>query len=410
MNKPIRHNKQHQPVAIIDFTLLSSVGVDKVEIINNMLSERRIGMVEDTHYLQGRKTVIGKLPETAICRLPKQYSKFDFRANQVLAKAINDFKEAIDRLKTSFPAKRIGVIMATSTSGVESLEQALPLYDKNGYWPESYQLLHQRMANISAFLCHYLQLSGPAMTVSTACSSANKAFASAKRWLNAGLCDAVICGGVDVLSQLTLRGFESLGALSSTHGQPFSLNRCGINIGEGAALFVLTNGEAEFSLLGVGESSDGYHISAPEPSGNGASQSMQAALSNANLATDKIDYINLHGTGTLQNDPMEATAIHHVFAEQGAAIACSSSKAKIGHTLGVSGAIELGMTLLSMSKRHNLKGDYLPHIYDNQYDTSILPLNLVKPDNQLGRPHYALSNSFAFGGSNATLVIARNGD
>lgn len=249
---------------------------------------------------------------------------------------------------------------------------------------------------------------GPAMTVSTACSSANKAFASAKRWLNAGLCDAVICGGVDVLSQLTLRGFESLGALSNEKTQPFSRNRKGINIGEAAALFILTNEDSEFSLLGVGESSDGYHISSPDPSGAGACAAMQAALDDAGLEAAEIDYINLHGTGTLQNDPMEAHAIHRVFGKRAADIACSSSKAKVGHTLGISGAVELGFTLLSMSRQYNRQGDYLPHSYDGQFAEDILPLNLVVSENGLGRPRYALSNSFAFGGSNATLIVGRN--
>lgn len=392
-------------VAIESFALTTPLGYKPSEILDNALAGSLAGMRHNTHYLQGRTTVIGQVTRP-LPALPPLFADFDYRANRLLAAVIGDLANDLERLKSRFPAHRIGVVLATSTAGVDSLETALPTFDKTGQWAEHYRPHHQRMGSVSEFVAAYLGVNGPTMTVSTACSSGNKAFASARRWLNAGLCDAVLCGGVDVLSQLTLRGFEALGALSSQQTQPFSKNRAGINIGEGAGLFILSKADSELRIFGCGESADAYHISAPNPNGDGAVVAMQMALSDANLSPEAIDYLNLHGTGTPQNDPMEATAIHRVFGDCASAVACSSSKAQIGHTLGVSGVLELGLALLSMSA-YNSCGHYLPHCFDGDYDSDIQPLNVVSVGNALGRPRYVLSNSFAFGGSNATVIIGR---
>lgn len=398
-------NNLANSVGIEAFAMTTPLGHQAETILSNALSGSLAGMLPNSDYLQGRPTIVGQVTRP-LNALPSAFSAFDYRANRLLATVIEDLSAAIEALKSRCPAHRIGVILATSTAGVDSLETALPTLDNSGEWAAHYQPHHQRMGSVSEFVASYLEIDGPSMTVSTACSSANKAFASARRWLNADLCDAVICGGVDVLSQLTLRGFESLGALSSVQTQPFSQHRAGINIGEGAALFILSKADCEWQILGCGESSDAYHISAPNPQGDGAVAAMQSALADAGLSPEAIDYINLHGTGTPQNDPMEAIAIHRVFAERGASIPCSSSKAQIGHTLGVSGALELGLSLLSMSS-YNKAQSYLPHCFDGAYDREIKPLNVVSVGNQLGRPRYVLSNSFAFGGSNATLIVGR---
>lgn len=392
-------------IAVEALAMTTPLGHQPSDILANAISGSLAGMRKNTNYLQGRQTLVGQ-----VCRelpaLPQTFADFDYRANRLLAAVIADLSDALEQLKSRLPTHRIGVVLATSTAGVDSLETALPTLDSTGQWADHYRVHHQRMGSVSEFVSTYLGIAGPTMTVSTACSSGNKAIASARRWLNADLCDAVICGGVDVLSQLTLRGFEALGALSYQQTQPFSQNRDGINIGEGAGLMILSKADSELRIFGCGESSDGYHISAPNPNGDGAVEAMQSALDDAGLSAEAIDYVNLHGTGTPQNDPMEATAVHRVFAQRGETVACSSSKAQMGHTLGVSGVLELGLSLLSMSA-DNTTGHYLPHCFDGEYDKAIKPLNVVFVENGLGRPRYVLSNSFAFGGSNATVIAGR---
>ncbi|PID62910.1 MAG: beta-ketoacyl-[acyl-carrier-protein] synthase II [Gammaproteobacteria bacterium] len=400
-----------RPVGIADFSLLTVLGDDHASQRQALLAGSQAGLVADTHYLRGRLTQLGRL-KTTLPTLPSTLATtFDVRANRLLMRQLDLLSSTIEQQKSRYPLNRIGVIMATSTAGLDNLERALPQLDRSGQWPADYHSQHQRMGLVSAFVARYTGVLGPVMSVATACSSGNKALASAKRWLNAGICDAVICGGVDVLTTMTLRGFDALGALSADLPQPFSQNRCGINIGEAAAVFVLTKTPTAINLLATGESSDAHHISAPEPQGRGAMAAMQQALDNAGISSDAIDYINLHGTGTPQNDRMEAAAIHRVFTDAASHIPCSSCKPQIGHTLGVSGLSELGLCLLAMTAEPAqlvLPAQLAlpPHIFDGQYDSEILPLHLVERG-QRGRLDTVLSNSFAFGGSNATVIVGR---
>jgi 3-oxoacyl-[acyl-carrier-protein] synthase-1 len=256
----------------------------------------------------------------------------------------------------------------------------------------------------SEFLAMALGAEGPAFTISTACSSAAKALASAKRYLEVGLCDAVIAGGADMLCGFTVAGFLSLEALSPELCIPFSAKRRGINIGEAAALFLVTRGQGPVRLLGAGESSDAYNVSAPEPGGRGAAEAMQLALKHSGLKTSDIDYINLHGTGTPHNDSMESRAVEKVF---GLGTPCSSTKPLTGHTLGTAGALEAAFCWLLLSGE-NPQGALAPHIYDGAYDPALPAIRLVKPGETLGRPlQYLASNSFGFGGSNASLILGR---
>ncbi len=394
--------KTSAPVGIVDFALITALGSDKRSQRRNALAGSLSGMVSDMALLRGRETFVGRIRDN-LPAIPHRLAELDFRANRLLMRVLDDVQVTIEQQKQHYPLHRIGVIMATSTSGVDNLERALPHFDRHGKWPAEYLPHHHRMGSISEFVERYTQVEGPAMTVSTACSSGNKALASAKRWLNTGICDIVICGGVDILCELTLRGFDSLGALSYHHSVPFSKNRQGINIGEAAAVFVLSKETAEVNLLGCGESTDAYHISAPCPQGSGAVAAMRQALDDANISAQEIDYINLHGTGTAQNDHMEALAIHQVFADYASEVPCSSSKPQIGHTLGVSGLAELGLCLSVIDSNR-----YLPHVFDDCYDSNLPLLNLVKVEQaHLRSPSekIMLSNSFAFGGSNATVVV-----
>ncbi len=391
-----------KPVGIQAFALSCALGKDKASIWRNLSQANRSHMLKDTHFLSGEATYIGKIQQN-LPPLPPALKHFDYRANRLLLSVFTQIQTPYERLCQKYSADKIGIILGTSTAGVDSLEHAINYYDQQAQFPPSYQPHHQRMASVAEFLAQYLAVGGPVMSVSTACSSAAKAMIAAQRWLNEGLCDVVITGGVDVLCELTLKGFDALGALSHKPCQPFSANRCGINIGEAAVLFVLSRETADINLLGGGESSDAHHISAPDPQAKGAIAAMQNALNNSTLQANDIDYLNLHGTGTKQNDAMEALAVERVFSH---AIPCSSTKALTGHTLGVAGALEIALSALSMSEI-NSTNDFIPHVFDGQIDEDISPINLLKKGNQLGKPRTILSNSFAFGGSNAALIIGR---
>jgi 3-oxoacyl-[acyl-carrier-protein] synthase-1 len=218
------------------------------------------------------------------------------------------------------------------------------------------------------------------------------------------LCDAVIAGGIDTLCAFTVAGFSALDSVSKRRCNPFSRNRDGINIGEGAAIFLMTREPATVSLRGWGESSDGYHVSAPDPAGVGARRAVEQALSRAGVAAAQIDYVNLHGTATVQNDAIEARLVHSLF---GDGVAVSSTKPLTGHALGAAGAIEAGLCWLAMQD-DNPSGKLPPHLWDGEQDPALPVLNLAEPDSSVGHfVRWALSNSFAFGGANATLVMGR---
>ncbi len=226
------------------------------------------------------------------------------------------------------------MIVGTTTSGISDGEQALTTRKETGSYPNGYHYHQQEPINSGQFIADYYQLTGPCYTLSTACSSSGRVFLSAKRMLKAGLVDAVIVGGADSLCRLTLNGFHGLDSLSSSLCNPFSDNRNGINIGEGAAFMLLARTPDEsqstphIALLGIGDSSDAHHISAPHPEGTGAEVAMRKALADANLTPNDIGYINAHGTATPLNDAMEAKALARVFGNH---VPVSSTKPLTGH-------------------------------------------------------------------------------
>ncbi|AZN36315.1 beta-ketoacyl-ACP synthase [Iodobacter ciconiae] len=329
------------------------------------------------------------------------------RNNALLLTALAQIRPAVDTAIARFGVERIGVVLGTSTSGIGEAQAAIAQHQATGQLPLHFHIAQQELGSPATALSSLLGLAGPAMVISTACSSSAKAMASAARLLNAGMCDAVICGGVDSLCDFTVAGFSALESVSAERCQPMSIHRSGINIGEGAALFLISKDLMQekntVALLGWGESSDAHHISAPAPDGKGASTAMQAALHRAGLQASDIDYINLHGTATQQNDAMESLAINQVFGGQ---TPCSSTKPLTGHTLGAAGAIEAAICWLTLSG--NPTGQLPPHWWDGASDPAITPLALVMPGQCTDTPlQYALSNSFAFGGSNAVLIFGK---
>lgn len=326
------------------------------------------------------------------------------RNNQLALAALKQIRPAVDAAIAQYGAHRIAIVLGTSTSGIAESEAAFKQRLTTGKFPSEFAYSQQEMGSPATMLAHTLGITGPAYVHSSACASSAKAMASAGRLIRMGLCDAVLTGGVDSLCAFTVSGFGALASVSDTRCNPFSANRNGINIGEGAALFLMSAQPATVALRGWGESSDGYHISAPDPTGSGAHIAMTQALGRAGIDPSQIDYINLHGTATQQNDAMESHVVNAIFGER---VAASSTKATSGHTLGAAGAIEAGLCWLAMQDE-NPAGCLPPHLWDGAIDPNLSALHLLPSGYQLGRPlRWALSNSFAFGGANATLVLGR---
>ena len=354
-------------------------------------------MVEADGWVPDKRVVVGAVAGE-LGPLPGES-----RNNQLLHEAALQIETPLRAAIERFGPQRGGVGLGTSTSGIEEASQGIAEYLREGRFPPAYDYAQQELSAPAVYLADWLQLSGPAYVISTACTSGARALLSARRLLDLGLCDAVICGGVDSLCKLTLNGFTALEAMSGERCNPFSVNRSGINIGEGAAVFLMTreaNPEGRsIALLGAGASSDAHHISAPEPGGKGALAAMQKALDSAGLQPAQIDYLNLHGTATRHNDAMESLAVNALC---GAGLACSSSKAMTGHTLGAAGALEAAFCWLSLAH-----GQLPPHLWDGQQDPELAPLNLIGPGQRLGAdgPPHLMSNSFAFGGNNISLIL-----
>lgn len=319
---------------------------------------------------------------------------------RVFAKIAAEFSEA----RQGVADDRIAIILGSSNAGIEEGENAVAHQLAHGEHPHDYVYEQQEYGSPAQFLANKLGVTGPAYVISTACSSGAKAFISAARLLQSGVCDLALVGGSDVLSQLTVNGFLSLDAVDGGRSQPFAAARKGIHLGEAAALFVLSRTPSGIRLLGWGESSDAHHMAAPQPDGLGAEASMRAALAHANLTVADIDYVNLHGTATAQNDSMEAAAVGRVF---GALVPVSSTKSLTGHTLGAAGALEALFCCLTLSQSD--APSRLPiHWIEGDIDPALPDLNFVKPaKNMSARLRCVLSNSFGFGGSNASLIFEK---
>jgi 3-oxoacyl-[acyl-carrier-protein] synthase I len=325
------------------------------------------------------------------------------RCNQLLLAAMEQIRDAFEGMRQHIAPLRIGIILGTSTSGIAEGEQAFAKLIKTGNMPEDFSYQQQEISSPLECLANLLDIKGPTYTISTACSSSAKALASARRLLRMNVCDLVIAGGVDSLCQLTVHGFSALESVSAEPCQPFSQSRNGINIGEGAALFLLSKDKGPVVLAGVGENSDAHHISAPDPKGVGAANAIELSLKDAGISAANIDYVNCHGTATLLNDKMESLAIVSALGNK---VPCSSTKPYTGHCLGAAGAIEAGICWLSLTQPSHQH--YLPvHLWNKERDDEIAPLRFVSESSQASQLNYALSNSFAFGGNNISLILER---
>ncbi|WP_165311761.1 beta-ketoacyl-[acyl-carrier-protein] synthase family protein [Vibrio ziniensis] len=383
------------PVFIHDCGFHSALGCEPASIHQALQTGQSKGMLIDDGILNTHtSTVIGRVTE-ALPEIPQALSQHSTRNNQLALSALLQIKTSVEDAVLQYGSNRIAVIVGTSTSGIADGEVAYAQKIDQGVFPENYHYSKQELGDSANFVADLFNITGPCYTISTACSSSGRVFISAKRMLQAGIVDAVIVGGVDTICRLTLNGFNGLEALSNQLCQPFSAERSGINIGESAAFMLLSTKPSDIALLGAGDSSDAHHISAPHPEGNGAEQAMRAALDDACLTPDHIGYINAHGTATPLNDSMESKAIYRVFGDK---VPVSSTKPLTGHTLGAASATEAAIAWHIL--RHQLP---LP-IQRCTNKAEDIEVALVENEQYLGSKAI-LSNSFAFGGNNISLIF-----
>lgn len=386
---------------ITEYTLTTCLGAGKAENCDALLS-RRSGLEACIFEDVAIDTWVGVVAGADAVPLPAPLVAFDCRNNRIawLALAQDGFREAVAGARERYGARRIAVVMGTSTSGILSAEHAWRRRDDSGNLPADFNYATtQDNFSLGDFVSRALDLDGPCHVVSTACSSSAKVFASAARMIAAGLVDAAVVGGVDSLCGTTLYGFRSLELTSKTPCRPFDAERDGLSLAEGAAFALLERDAAgSVALLGYGESSDAYHMSSPHPEGLGAKLAMQAALGRAGLAPGSVDYINLHGTASPANDAAEDRAVYELF---GDAVPCSGTKGWTGHALGAAGGIEASICMLAL-ERGLMPGTLYTRRIDPACRSALLQ------DNAVADLRVVVSNSFGFGGSNCSLVFGRS--
>jgi 3-oxoacyl-[acyl-carrier-protein] synthase-1 len=348
-------------------------------------------------------TWIGRIPGLERHMTHEDLGDWDCRNNRLALLGLHQdgFRQAVDEARNTYGPARVGVLVGTTTSGILETELAYRRRRPDGMLPDDFRYRHtQNLFSVSDFVRRCLQLSGPAASVSTACSSSAKVFAGASRWIVCGLCDAVVVGGVDSLCLMTLYGFASLGLLSARPCRPCDIDRNGLSIGEAAGFMLLERPgrtKSDIALLGYGESSDAYHMSAPQPEGKGAALAMEQALRRAGLKAVDIGYVNLHGTGSQANDTAEDQAVCRIF---GSHTPCSSTKGATGHTLGAAGITEAVLSALCL--RH----DFVPGMVnttalDPRLQGRIILKGTYQPLQRV------MTNSFGFGGNNCSLIFGK---
>lgn len=337
----------------------------------------------------------------------KRMSRSDAMAMAATREALSDagLMPMIDDL-----AAHTGVIMGGGAGGLLECEPVYARYLKSG-------ADRLPVAPFAAFSCAssadhiatHFGLMGPKTTFMTACSSGATAIGYALDLIRQGAATVMICGGTEPLCRMTYSAFNALQAVDPDYCKPFDRDRQGMTLGEGAGILILESlthairrsATIYAEVLGCGISCDANHMTAPDASGSGAASAMHAALADARLSPAQVDYINAHGTATPANDRMEIQAIHTVFGKQATKIPVSSTKSMIGHTLGAAGAIEAVTSVLAIEK-----GFIPPTIHHNHPDETC-DLDVVPDGARDAALHRVLSNSFAFGGNNTSLIFGR---
>lgn len=376
-----------------------------IDAFANALRSAQSGLREnDLHWLDF-DGVVGQVEGIENVSIRADLSDYDCRNNRLaqIALEVDHFSAAVERAIAKYGADRVGIVLGTSTSGIASTEAAYSELAPDGSLPSWFMLETTHAYNsLAAFVRSYFRVGGPAYIVSTACSSSSKAVVDACQLLASGMCDAVVAGGVDTLCRLTVQGFQSLDLVDPTPARPFDASRTGINIGEAAGFVLIESAHGRTSapppmatLVGFGESSDGYHMSAPDPEGNGAERAMADALTSAGLDSKAIDHIVLHGTGTILNDRVENAAVHRLFGDDTSA---SSYKGWTGHCLGAAGILGILAAIVSIRDGFAPASLNLSEL-DEAFHAPVLL------ESRFGSIRYVMTNSFGFGGSNCSVIV-----
>ena len=365
--------------ALEHLSCVCALGRTNDEVFAGLQARSTAGMVPFSSDIPGRTVLFGavrgELPEIAD-------DEYNTRTNRLVKLAVENKRAEFESFVARYGANRVAVVLGTSNTGIDEAERHVDAWLDSGAKPDTMRFSEIELGTPSEYLAKLLGVTGPAYSISTACSSSAKVFPAARRLIEAGVVDAAIVGGADSRCRFALNGFHALGALSQGLCRPLAPDRDGINLGEGVALFTMARMEGDgqsVCFAGAGETSDAYHPTAPDPEGHGAAAAMNAALADAGLLPDDVAYVNLHGTGTPANDAMEMKALAQVFPRlaDGVGPMYESTKPFTGHCLGAAGAIEAALCWLKLAAGE-VKGA-------------------------------VLSNSFAFGGSNASIALLRNG-
>ncbi len=385
--------------------VVCSAGFSIEEVFSKSLEGSNSGLTAYT-IPNGKHTYAGHVDETS---LEEASYPFSMKTLKLEETALKDLSSLIGKAISTYGKDRIGVCVGSCDNGSGLSVPAHKHYFETGAFPDDYDLSMQSASLPAEYISNKYSLGGPVLGFATACSSGGSALIKGAQFIRSGLCDAVIAGGVDLASDTDITGFGGLEAISDEKTIPFSANRKGINLGDGCGLFLLSKDnlseEEPVYLLGWGESSDASHMTAPKADGSGAAAAMAKALKHAGLDENDIDYINLHGTGTHLNDSMEALAVKTVFPHRFEEIPVSSTKGIMGHTLGAAGAIEAALCYQIV----HIGSSLLPvHVFDGARESEMPHLNFVLREKGLKNPaKICLSNSFAFGGCNVSLIIGK---
>ena len=390
---------------LLDFGVINSISKNKEELYENYFLNTPNGLKENGDYVYNndKKFTLGKIEKEFFdFELENPYNN---KINKMALHSINQLKPIIDEAKKIYGKNRIGVIVGTCENGSDETKNFI----LNGSVIDEKRILIMQSLNICCdFIQKYFDVKGISFTISTACTSSANAIISADELIKSGIIDVAIVGGADVVTDTVVYGFDSLDIVDYNKINSFSKNRKGINLGEGAAFFILAkenfiNTKDAVILKGYESNSDSHHITSPDTEAKSTSACINNALKKSNLKISDIDYINLHGTGTILNDIMESETINKVGAEN---IYCSSSKTAFGHTIGAAGAMELGVCYLALSSFNKEK--IIPrHLYDGEYDNNLKKINLATEKISSEKLNNCMSVSFGFGGSNTCLIIGK---
>ncbi len=382
------------PIPITAYAACNGMGRSVQEISDSLFASRR-GLTPcplEVPFETLCGIVPGELPP-----MPSGREDYESRVVRIALLAYAQIHESVQQAIARWGARRVGMVVGTSTGGIGETETAYDHFIRHGRAPDGYDFARQHsFCAFADVLREQSGIEGPRYVVSTACSSSGKVFGSAQRLMQMDVVDAVLVGGVDAVCLTTVRGFHSLGVMASGPSRPFGAERPGMNIGEGGALLLLErDGKALARCTGVGETSDAFHMSAPDPEGRGAQAAMRRALQQAGLEPSAIDHVNAHGTGTQANDIGEARAISSVL---GNAVPVASTKGYTGHTLAAAGATEAILAIECMRR------SFLPKSVGAAPADAAVEINLVHE--RIEQPlRRVISNSFAFGGNNVSVVL-----